>query len=117
MKKIYHLSNCKTCQKIIAGLNLDDSWELINIKEQNITAEDLDYVAKKIGSYEEIFSRRAMKFRSMGLHEQTLSEQDYRRLMLEEYTFLKRPFILVDDQVFVGNTKAAIEGAQTYING
>ena len=117
MKKIYHLSNCKTCQKIIAGLRLDDTWELINIKEQNISAEDLDYVAKKIRSYEDIFSRRAMKFRSMGLHEQTLSEQDYRRLMLEEYTFLKRPFVLVDDKVFVGNTKAAIEGAQAYING
>ena len=42
------------------------------------------------GSYEALFSRRAMKFRSMGLADKTLTEQDYRQLILDEYTFLKR---------------------------
>jgi arsenate reductase len=43
------------------------------------------------GSYEALFSRRAMKYRSMGLNEMELSEDDYRKYILEEYTFLKRP--------------------------
>lgn len=60
------------------------------------------------GSYEALFSRRAMKFRSMGLHEQNLEETDYRRLILEEYTFLKRPVLLLDDQIFVGNSKKVV---------
>jgi arsenate reductase-like glutaredoxin family protein len=52
-----------------------------------------------------------MKFRAMGLHEQQLTEDDYRRLMLEEYTFLKRPFIILGDQVFIGNAKKDVEAA------
>ena len=45
----------------------------------------------------------------MGLHEQTLTEKDYRRLILEEYTFLKRPVAIVGKQIFIGNTKAVVE--------
>lgn len=116
-KKIYHLATCKTCQKILAQLDLDDSWDVINIKEQNITPEDLDYVAGKVGSYEAIFSRRAMKYRSMGLNEMELTEKDYRKYMLEEYTFLKRPYILYEDKVYVGNKKADVAAAVEHING
>lgn len=118
-KKIYHLSTCKTCQKIIAQLDLpaDSDWEVIDIKQQNISAEDLDYVADKIGSYEGVFSRRAMKYRSMGLNEMDLAETDYRRYMLEEYTFLKRPYILYQEMVYVGNKKADVEAAVKHIHG
>lgn len=116
-KRIYHLATCKTCQKILDQLDLDDTWEVINIKEQNISPEDLDYVADKLGGYEAIFSRRAMKYRSMGLNEMQLSEDDYRRYMLEEYTFLKRPYILYKDMVWVGNKKADVAEAVQHING
>ncbi|HPN72346.1 MAG TPA: arsenate reductase, partial [Saprospiraceae bacterium] len=68
--KIYHLSSCSTCVKILGCLNDKSGIELINIKEKNISAKDLDYAAKIVGSYEQLFSRRALKFRSMGLHEQ-----------------------------------------------
>jgi arsenate reductase len=61
------------------------------------------------GSFEALFSRRAIKYRSLGLHEQTLTEKDYRRLILEEYTFLKRPVAIVGKQIFIGNTKAVVE--------
>ncbi len=109
MRKIYHLSSCSTCQRIIKELGLTEKGFLFqDIKTDNISAKQLDEVKKKVGSYEAIFSRRAMKFRSMGLHEMTLSETDFRKHILEEYTFLKRPVIWVDDEVFVGNTKKTI---------
>jgi arsenate reductase-like glutaredoxin family protein len=111
MKKIYHLSSCSTCQRIIKEINPDNSVDLQDIKEQNIDASTLDWIKEKVGSYEALFSKRAMKFRAMGLHEQQLTEDDYRRLMLEEYTFLKRPFILLGDQVFIGNAKKDVEAA------
>lgn len=113
--KIYHLSSCNTCQKIIKELGAE-KFDLQNIKEENIDAKTLDWVAKKIGSYEEIFSRRAMKYRSMGLNEMELTEKDYRKYMLEEYTFLKRPFVIIGDQVFVGNTKKAVAEAKAALN-
>lgn len=65
------------------------------------------------GSYEALFSRRAMKYRSMGLDKQDLSEQDYRRLILEEYTFLKRPVILIDSEIYVGNSKKVVAAAKS----
>ena len=112
MKKIYHLSNCGTCQKIIKEVDPNGVCELQNIKEKNISAVELDTLKEKMGSYEALFSRKAMKYRAMGLHERTLTEADYRQLMLDEYTFLKRPFIIVEDAVFIGNTKVVVEAAK-----
>jgi arsenate reductase len=111
MKKIYHLPNCKTCQKVIAKLNDGEGFELQNIKEEKITPDQLEFLKNKVGSYEGLFSRRAMKYRSMGLAEKNLTEEDYKNLILEEYTFLKRPVVVVDEEVFVGSSKKAVEGA------
>jgi arsenate reductase (glutaredoxin) len=111
-KKVYHLSACNTCQRIIQELGLDaKDFEMQDIKEENISAEELDGIKSKIGSYEALFSKRAMKFRSLGLDKMSLTEDDYRRYMLEEYTFLKRPFILIGDEVFIGNAKKTVADA------
>ncbi|MCB9275875.1 MAG: hypothetical protein H6564_17650 [Lewinellaceae bacterium] len=112
MRKIYYLSTCSTCQKIIAGLGGGRGFELQDIKAAPITPEQLDAMKALAGSYEALFSRRALKFRAMGLHEKALSEGDYRQLILEEYTFLKRPVILIDGQIFVGNAKKTVEAAK-----
>ena len=108
------MSTCNTCQKIIQQLNPGEDVTLIDIKQTNIDPDTLDQLREKVGSYEALFSKRAMKFRSMGLNEKTLTEDDYRRYMLEEYTFLKRPFILLDDRVFVGNSAKEVAQAVTY---
>lgn len=115
MKKIYHLGTCKTCQKVIAQLNGGQGFEMQDIKQEPITAEQLDDLKEKVGSYGDLFSRRARKYRSQGLHEQELSEADYRRLILEEYTFLKRPVVVIGDQVFVGSAKKAVEAARALL--
>ena len=57
-----------------------------------------------------------MKYRSMGLNEMDLSEADYKRFMMEEYTFLKRPFMINGDEVFIGNAKKTIEAAKASFN-
>jgi arsenate reductase len=111
MKKIFHLSTCNTNQKILNQLHLNENVELQDIKQKNIDADTLDWLKEKVGSYEALFSKKAMKFRSMGLHERTLTENEYRELMLQEYTFLKRPFIINESEVFIGNTKAQVEAA------
>ncbi len=112
MKKIYHLGNCTTCQRIIKELELGPEFVFQNIKEEAITPEQLDEMKALTGSYEALFSRRAMKYRGWGLHEMKLGEADYRRYILEEYTFLKRPVILIDDQIFVGNTAKVVAAAK-----
>ncbi|MDR0801884.1 ArsC/Spx/MgsR family protein [Fluviicola sp.] len=114
MRRFYYLSSCDTCQKIMKALNLPSDVELIDIKQTNIDAKTLDWLKEKVGSYEGMFSKRAMKFRSMGLHEMKLTEADYRKYMLEEYTFLKRPFIIYDDHIWIGNAKKEIESAREF---
>lgn len=108
-KKIYHLGTCSTCKRIIGEINPGPDWELQDIKTEPITTAQVEEMAKKAGSFEAIFSRRAMKFRAMGLHERNLTEDDYKSLILEEYTFLKRPVILYGDEIFVGNSKKVVQ--------
>lgn len=106
--KIYHLSTCSTCVKILAQIEDKSGIELINIKENNISEADLDYAAKALGSYEAVFSKKAMKYRSLKLNERTLTEPEYKKYILEEYTFLKRPVSIINGQVFAGNTKDSV---------
>jgi arsenate reductase-like glutaredoxin family protein len=40
-----------------------------------------------------------------------LTEDDYRKYILEEYTFLKRPFMINGDAVFIGNAKKDVAAA------
>ena len=117
MKKIYHLSSCSTCVKIIKELDLEArGFEFQDIKTEKMTPEQVDAMKEKAGSYEALFSKRAMKFKSMGLNEMTLSEADYRKYILEEYTFLKRPVIIIDEQQFVGNAKSTVQAAKDVLN-
>ncbi|MFT4022282.1 MAG: ArsC/Spx/MgsR family protein [Flavihumibacter sp.] len=109
MKKIYHLSTCDTCQQILKEVKaVEKKAELQDIKTDKITPAQLDEMKKLAGSYEALFSRRALKYKSMGLKDKQLTEKDYRRLILDEYTFLKRPVAIVGDQIFIGNSKPVV---------
>ncbi len=112
MRKIFHLSSCNTNQRILKELNIGDDVQLQDIKQENIDEDTLNLIKDHVGSYEGMFSKRAMKYRSLGLNEIELSEDDYKKYMLQEYTFLKRPFIILEDQIFVGNSKKTVEAAK-----
>lgn len=114
MNKIYHLSTCSTCARILQQFDLP-SFQLQDIKTEPITELQIDAMQQKAGSYEALFSRRAMKYRAMGLNEMLLSEQDYRGYILEEYTFLKRPVMLIRDRIFIGNTAKTVAEALAYL--
>lgn len=110
MKKIYYLKTCSTCQRILKEIEAEKhGFELQNIKEDKITPEQLDEMKKLAGSYEALFSRTAMKYRALNLKEKNLSEDDYRQYILDEYTFLKRPVSIINDKIYVGNSKKTIE--------
>lgn len=111
MKKIFHLSSCSTNQRILKEINPPKDVELQDIKQQNIDEKTLDWIKEKVGSYEAMFSKKAMKYRGLGLDKMNLTEVDFRKYMLEEYTFLKRPFMINGDAVFIGNAKKDVAAA------
>ena len=83
MKRIYHLSTCSTCKRILNEINPDSTIELVDIKVNNIDAPTLDWIQSKVGSYEALFSKKAQKLRLQGLHEKQLTEADYLSLLSE----------------------------------
>lgn len=98
-------------------VGVDDSFEQQDIKNEPITSSQLEAMKALAGSYEALFSRVARKYKSLGLKEKTLSEEDYKGYILDEYTFLKRPVFVVDNQIFIGNSKKNVEQLKAVIKG
>lgn len=117
MNKMYHLGNCTTCQAIIKETGADKAGiDMQDIKFEKITAIQLEEMKKMAGSYEALFSRRAMQYKERGLKDQVLTEKDYRQLILEEYTFLKRPVTILGKNIFIGNDKKSVSALKAAIS-
>jgi arsenate reductase len=110
MKKMYHLGNCTTCQAIIKATGINKKgFEMQDIKFEKITPAQIDEMKQMTGSYEALFSRRALKYKEWKLKDKQLTEKDYRKYILDEYTFLKRPVVIIDDKIFAGSEKKTVE--------
>lgn len=108
MKKIYYLKTCDTCKRILNSIKLE-GFLLQDIKSAPLSVKQLEEMQYLSGSYESLFSRRAKKYKAMDLKNQVLTEADIKQLILEEYTFLKRPVIIFNDIIFIGNSKKNME--------
>ena len=108
MKKIYYLKTCDTCKRILESIPLD-GFTLQEIKTEAITVSQLEEMKNLSDSYESLFSKRAKKYKEMDLKNESLTEKDYKQLILDTYTFLKRPVIIIDDQIFIGNSKKNLD--------
>lgn len=116
MKKIFTLSTCDTSKRILKNSGvLDLDFEVIDIKKRAISEEELEEVKALSGSFEALFSRRSQKYKSLNLKELKLMEADYKKYILQDYTFLKRPLIIDGDKVFIGNSKDNIELLNQYV--
>lgn len=112
MKKIYYLSSCDTCKRILQEVDAPTSFERQDIKEKPITEQQLEELRKHSGSYEALFNKRARLYKERGLKDKGLFEKDFKKLILEHYTFLKRPVIVKDESVFIGNSKKTVAEAK-----
>lgn len=110
MKHIFYLSTCDTCKRILAQWNTD-GCTLQDIKTEPMTAAQVDQMIALAGSAESLFSKRARKYKELGLKDKSLSEADIRQLIIDEYTFLKRPVLVLDEQIFIGNSKKVVDAA------
>lgn len=103
MKKIYYLGTCDTNKKILSEIDTKD-FELIDIKKNPINEKDLEVLKSLAGSYEKLFSKRAQLYRKLNLKEKNLTEQDYKKYLLEHYTFLQRPVLVDGDFISIGSS-------------
>lgn len=115
MKTIFHLKTCDTCRRILKSLPNTEGFLLQDIKQEPMTPEQLDEMHRLAGSYEALFSRKATLYKERGLKDKALTEEDYRDLILEHYTFLSRPVIVDGEHIFIGNSKPVVEQAIAYL--
>ena len=105
--KLYGLPHCTTCQKAIAYLeDLGVEVESFHdVKENRLSKKEVEKLAKLVDGEDKLFSKRAMKYRGMGLNEMELSDQDLLNYMVEEYTFIRRPVLVYGENALAGFSK------------
>ncbi|PBQ33606.1 hypothetical protein CNR22_18095 [Sphingobacteriaceae bacterium] len=114
MNKIYYLSSCSTCARIIEELKLKEKkFAMQDIKSEPISKDQMEEMKALSGSFESLFSRVALKYKT--LDPKPTTEAEYKKLILSEYTFLKRPVILTKGKIFIGNSKANVQAAKEAI--
>ena len=109
---VFYLKTCDTNKRIMKDLGLNTSFSLREIKSNQITPSELDEMKELAGSYEALFSKRSRQYAALGLKDKQLTEADFRELILQEYTFLKRPVTLLNGQIYIGNSKKEVERLQ-----
>ncbi len=109
MRTVFYLKNCNTSKRVMKEAGIDSSFELRDVKEKNLTPEEIDMLAKMAGSYGALFSKNARKYREYNLHQKDLTESDFRKYLIEDYTFLKRPTIVVDDKIYIGSHRNTVK--------
>lgn len=116
MKKMYHLAKCTTCQAIINETKIEKKgFTMQDIRTEKITPSQLDEMKDLAGSYESLFSRRAIMYKELGLKDKKLEEKDYRSYILEHDTFLKRPVVISGDKIFIGSEKKTVEALKKFL--
>jgi arsenate reductase len=112
MDRIYHLSTCSTCKKILAGLfpkGIPDAFRVSDVKTHPISPEELDEVAGIAGSYQGLLNKQSRKYKAMDLKDTVMSEQQIRTLILSDYTLLKRPLVVYNGNVYAGNAPSTVD--------
>jgi len=102
--------------RILKDLNLPTNFILQDIKEEPLTVLQLEELYKLAGNFEALFSKRAKLYKEMDLKNANLQERDFKHYILDHYTFLKRPVIVVNNSIFIGNSKKVVEAAKQNIH-
>ena len=116
MGYFFYMSNCSTCKRILNELSLPDDVALIDIKKEPLTPLMLEELYQLIGGYETLINKRAQLFKKQNIDPQNLSESIAKDLLLDHYTFLKRPVLVYREKIFVGNWKSELAAAKKWLN-
>ena len=77
MNKLYYLSSCSTCKKIIKQWSLNQSISLIDVKKNSIDEKALKELFEITNSYEALFNKRAQLLKKLNLNSNELKEKDF----------------------------------------
>lgn len=116
MNSIYYLASCDNCRKIIKALPKNNNLVFHDIKQNPISILELEEMYRLSGSYEALFSKKAILYKTLKLKDKSLTEDDYKKYILEHYTFLSRPVFIIDDKIYIGNSQKNIIEVMKVLN-
>ena len=114
--KVYYLSTCDTCKRILKSVDLPTNAKLQDVKKEHIDKSDLAELRKYVSSYKDLLNTRAQKLRQEKITVEGMSESSLEKLILSHYSFLKRPVFLFDDRAFIGNSKNNVAQLSDYLS-
>ena len=101
MKKIYYLSTCDTNKRILKELNLPKDFIKQDLKTNPVSEKELEELYQFSKSYEALINKRARLYNERNLKDKVTKEDDYKKLLLEHYTFLKRPVLINEQKILL----------------
>ena len=111
---IIHSSTCTTCKRILKEFETKNPI-FIDIKKNPLDENQLKDISEKVGSNKILFNKRAKKVKDLELEEDNMNDNDYKNILLLDYTFIKRPIFIFEDKIFIGNDKKTLGELEEYL--
>ena len=93
----------------------NESFNKIDLKKHPLKESDLEELFNVSKSYESLFNKRAVLFREIKKNLKKINEKNYKKMLLSHYSFLKRPVLLMNGKLFIGNFKETVKQAELEI--
>jgi arsenate reductase len=68
----------------------------------------VDILKKMTGSYEALFSRQSVRYKKLKESEKPKSEREFREWLINDYTSLKRPVFVFDNEISINDVSKAL---------
>ncbi|MFO7845862.1 MAG: Spx/MgsR family RNA polymerase-binding regulatory protein [Balneolaceae bacterium] len=109
MLKVYGIKNCNKVRDTFKWLEENEiEYEFIDLKKEPLSEQKLDEFVHKVG-LDVILNKRGMKWRTLGLKDKNLDDDELFDQLLEHQTMIKRPVMEKDEAVLVGYDEDAFE--------
>ena len=89
----------------------------IDVKKNPLSHSEIETLYNIVGNYEDLINKRSQLYKQRKLKDQNLREKDFKNLLLEHYSFLKRPVLLYYNHSFIGNASKTIAAAKKFLDG
>jgi len=100
----YYIVSCDCCRKIIKTLPEKAILLFHDIQISPLKETEIDQLATMAGSYEALFNKKAVQYRTLNLKDANLSEADYKHYLNRYYSFLKHPIIVINNKIHTKNS-------------
>ena len=109
--KIYHNPRCSKSRQALALLHeAGCEVEVIEYLNTPPTPDELADVISKLGiTPEELDRKKETTFRELGLHDQTLTDAQWLRVLCENPRLIERPIVINGQQAIVGRPPELIQ--------